>query len=365
MRLFIFLFFNITLCAAEWNFLVGTTGPGAQGIYQATLNAETGKLSNPVLIAESKNAGYVALGADEKIFYSTIELADGSAGVAAFKLENNGPAKKLNEQSIPGKNSTHLTLDTKGKNVFVANYTSGNLAVLPIGENGFLQPASDNYQHQGSGPNPKRQATPHAHGVYLDAQNQFLYVPDLGADKIFIYRWDSEKNRLTKNNPEFAHLKPGDGPRHFALHPQKAWAYVCNELTLTVTAFQVDSASGALTVLQSVSTLPVGAEINGASAAEIFCSPNGKNLYVSNRIHDSIAVFAIAADGSLKLIQHQVGVPATPRGFGLSPDGQWLVCAGQKSGTLNAYRVNPESGMLTDTQQSVKVISASCVVFTK
>jgi len=363
MRLFIFLFLNLTLSAAELKFLVGSTGPGAQGIYEASIETSTGKLSNPVLIAESKNAGYVALSADQKIVYSTIELADGSAGLAAFKLNNHGVAQKLNEQAIQGKNSTHLTLDREGKNVFVANYTSGNIAVLPIGENGLLQPPSDNFQHQGSGPNPKRQTSPHAHGVYLDAANKFLYVPDLGTDKIFIYQWDGKNKKLTKNNPEFATLKPGEGPRHFVFHPQKPWAYVCNELTLTVTAFQVDSLSGALTSVQSVSTLPSGAEINGASAAEIFCSPNGKNLYVSNRIHDSVAVYSINEDGTLKLIQHQLGVPATPRAFGISPDGRWLVCAGQKSGTLNAYKINPESGLLTDTQQSVKATSASCVVF--
>lgn len=365
MKYLIFLFFNIALNAAEWKFLVGSTGPGAQGIHQATLDIDTGKLSNPILIAESKNAGYVVWNPLTKFFYSTIELADGSAGVAAFKWDNNGSAKKLNEQAIQGKNSTHLTLDNSGKTVFVANYTSGNIAVLPVDESGFLLPPSENYQHQGSGPNPKRQTSPHAHGVYLDALNQFLYVPDLGADKIFIYQWDEKKKKLSKNNPEFASLKPGDGPRHFVVHPQKPWAYVCNELTLTVTAFEVNSSNGALTTLQTISTLPQGTEMSGASAAEIFCSPNGKNLYISNRVHDSIAVYSINADGTLKLIQHQRAVPAVPRAFGISPDGRWLICAGQKSGTLNAYKIDPESGLLTDTQQAVKATSASCVVFIK
>lgn len=342
---------------------MGTTGTGAQGIYAGSLESASGKLSDPVMITSCKNAGYVALSADQKIIYTTTELADGSSGAAAYQLSSANVAKLINQQSTQGKNATHCALDRSGKNLFVVNYFSGNLVVLPLNSDGSLQPASTNFQHAGTGPNPTRQAGPHAHGVYPDWANRFVYVPDLGADKIFIYQWNAEKGLLIKNNPEATVQKPGDGPRHFVLHPQKNWAYVCNELSLTVTAFEVDSNRGDLKAIQTINTLPEGASSTGASAAEIFCTPNGKNLYVSNRGHDSIVVYAIGTDGRLTLVQHMLKVPAFPRAFGISPDGRWLICAGQKSGTLNAYRIDSETGQLTDTRQSVSIPSPASVVF--
>ena len=166
---------------------------------------------------------------------------------------------------------------------------------------------------------------------------------------------------LAPNQPVSGRVAAGAGPRHLAFHPAGTYAFVNNELNMTVTVFAVE-ADGGLKELQTVDTLPAGADKKGVSTAEIFVRPDGKALYVSNRGHDSIAAYAIAQDGKLTLLQHVLGVPATPRGFGLSPDGRWLVCAGQKSGTLNAYRIE-QDGTLTDTRQSVVAPAAACVVF--
>ncbi len=351
------------LPARELTFYVGTLGPEAKGIWRGTLDEQTGKISAPVLLAEIKNASFLALRPDGQTLYATTEMSDGSGGVAAFKLNTDGTVKLLNSQTTGGKNCNHLAVDATGKNCAVANYGSGSVASLPIKVDGSLAEFSTFIQHEGKSVHPTRQTSPHAHGVYFDATNQFLAVPDLGIDQIKVYRFDADGGKLSPADSVSAIQKPGDAPRHLVFHPTQPRAYACNELALTVTAFHFDVKTGALNPFQVIDTLPASAERKGASTAEIFCSPNGKNLYVSNRIHDSIAVYSIGTDGSLKLIQHQLGVPATPRGFGLSPDGQWLVCAGQKSGTVNAYRINPESGVLTDTQQAVKVGSASCVVF--
>lgn len=353
------------LPARELTFYIGTLGPEAKGIWRGTIDEQTGKISAPVLLAEIKNASFLALQPDGQTLYATTEMSDGSGGVAAFKLNTDGSIKLLNSQTTGGKNCNHLAVDATGKNCAVANYGSGSVASLPIKADGSLAEFSAFIQHTGKSVHPTRQTSPHAHGVYFDTTNQFLAVPDLGIDQIIVYRFEADRGSLNSLPPIIVMQKPGDAPRHLVFHPKLPFAYVCNELSLTVTAFHFDVKTGTLNPFQVIETLPAAAERKGASTAEIFCSPNGKNLYVSNRIHDSIAVYSIGADGSLKLIQHQLGVPATPRGFGLSPDGQWLVCAGQKSGTLNAYRVNPESGMLTDTQQAVRVGSASCVVFAK
>jgi 6-phosphogluconolactonase len=268
-------------------------------------------------------------------------LADQSSAVTAFKLNQDGSLKLLNTQSANGKNCNHLAVDATGKNLVVANYGSGSVTCLPIKSDGSLGEYNAFSQHTGKSINPTRQTSPHAHGIYFDPSNKFLAVPDLGIDQILVYPFSAEHVSLDFASANVTKQKPGDGPRHLVFHPTLPLAYVCNELSLTVTTFNFDATTGKLSPVQTLETLPTGAERKGASAAEIFCHPNGRTLYVSNRIHDSIAVFSIDTDGSLKLIQHQLNVPATPRGFGISPDGRWLICAGQKSGTLNAYQINP------------------------
>lgn len=349
--------------AADLTFYVGTSGAESKGILRGTLDSETGKLSTPVVIAAAKGPSYLALSNDGKVLYATAEVAGG--GVAAYRLGADGQATLLNAQDTKGKGATHVSVDRTGKFLFAANYGSGSVACLPLQADGSIGPASSFFQHEGSGPNKARQAGPHAHGIYPDAANRFVYVPDLGTDDVFIYRFDAAKGLLTPNDPKSGRVAPGSGPRHLAFHPKGGFAYVCNEMLMTVSAFAVDAQTGAMKEVQVLPTLPEGASAKGASTAEVFCLPSGKALYVSNRGHNSLAVYALAADGKLSLIQHVLDVPAVPRGFGLSEDGRWLVCAGQKSGTLNAYRVDPETGKLTDTRQSVAAGSACCIVFAR
>ena len=354
---------SVPAFAVDLTFYVGTSGATSQGILRATIDAESGKLSTPVVIADAKGPSYLALSADGRTLYTTAEVAGG--GVAAYRLAPAGPATLLNGEDTKGKGATHVSVDQTGKFLFAANYGSGSVACLPIKADGSLAAATSFLQHEGGGPTKGRQAGPHAHGIYPDAGNRFVYVPDLGTDDIFIYRLDAAKGTLTPNEPKSGRVAPGSGPRHLAFHPKGGFAYVCNEMLMTVSTFTVDTSTGAMKEVQVLPTLPEGASAKGASTAEIFCHPNGKALYVSNRGHNSLAVYAIGADGKLALIQHALDVPAVPRGFGLSNDGRWLVCAGQKSGTINAYRVDPATGKLTDTQQAVEAGSSCCIVFAR
>ena len=264
-------------------------------------------------------------------------------------------------RSSKGKGPTHLAVDAARRNVVVVNYGSGSTTCLPIKADGSLAPAASSVQHVGTGPNAARQAGPHAHGVYFHPRNGRAYVADLGTDDIFVYKFDAEKGLLSPNKPKSGRVAAGEGPRHLVFHPNGKFAYVNTEMGLNVVAFSVER-DGGLKQFQSLPTLPAGAETKGASTAEIFVRPDGKTLYVSNRGHDSIAVYSIAQDGTLALLQHMLGTPAMPRGFGLSADGRWLVCAGQKSGTLNAYRIGRD-GRLTDTKQSVPAPSAAAILF--
>lgn len=346
---------------SEYVFYVGTSGAKAQGILRCRLDGATGRISGPEVLAAAKGASYLALSPDGKKLYATVEGAEGA--ISAYLVAESG-LRLLNTESAKGKGATHLAVDAHGRNVLAVNYGSGSTVCLPVRTDGSLAPASSFIQHAGSGPNAQRQSGPHAHGVYLDAANHRAYVPDLGTDDIFIYQFDAEKGLLTPNKPKSGRVAAGAGPRHLVLSADGRFAYVCNEMALTVTAFAVGKKNGGLREIQTLPTLPEGADAKGASTAEIFLHASGRALYVSNRGHDSIAVYSVANDGKLSLIQHMTGVPAMPRGFGLSADGRWLVCAGQKSGTLNAYAIDTQ-GRLTDTRQAVEAPAAACVLFAR
>jgi 6-phosphogluconolactonase len=343
---------------AQYVFYVGTSGAKAPGVLRCVLDGKTGKISAPTVAAEAKSASYVALSPDAKFLYATAEAAEGA--VAAYAVEGE-KLRLLNTEASKGKGPTHLVVDAAGKNLVVVNYGSGSTTALPIKADGSFAPATSSIQHVGTGPNAGRQSGPHAHGVYFHPKNGRAYVADLGTDDIFIYKFDAEKGLLTANKPKSGRVTAGEGPRHLAFHPNGKFAYVNTEMGLNVVAFSVER-NGGLNEIQSLPTLPVGADKKGVSTAEIFVRPDGKTLYVSNRGHDSIAVYSIAQDGKLTILQHMLGTPATPRGFGLSADGRWLVCAGQKSGTLNAYRIGRD-GKLTDTKQAVEAPSSAAVVF--
>ena len=343
---------------AQYVFYVGTSGAKAPGILRCVLDGKTGKISVPTVAAEAKSASYVALSPDAKFLYATAEGAEGA--VASYAVEGD-KLRLLNTEATKGKGPTHLVVDAAGRNLVVVNYGSGSTTALPIKADGSFAPATSSIQHVGTGPNAARQAGPHAHGVYFHPKNGRAYVADLGTDDIFIFKFDAEKGLLTANKPKSGRVTAGEGPRHLAFHPNGKFAYVNTEMGLNVVAFSVER-NGGLKEIQSLPTLPAGADKKGVSTAEIFVRPDGKTLYVSNRGHDSIAVYTIAQDGKLTLLQHMLGTPATPRGFGLSADGRWLVCAGQKSGTLNAYRIGRD-GKLTDTKQAVEAAAAAAVVF--
>ncbi|MBM3867765.1 MAG: lactonase family protein [Verrucomicrobia bacterium] len=343
---------------AQYVFYVGTSGPKAQGVLRCVLDGKTGKISAPTVAAEAKSASYVALSLDAKFLYATAEAAEGA--VAAYAVEGD-KLRLLNTEASKGKGPTHLAVDAVRRNLVVVNYGSGSTTSLPIKADGSLAPATSSVQHVGSGPNAGRQSGPHAHGAYFHPKSGRVYVADLGTDDIFIYKFDAEKGLLAANKPKSGRVAAGAGPRHLAFHPNGKFAYVNNEMALTVTAFTVER-NGGLKEFQTLDTLPAGADKKGVSTAEIFVRPDGKTLYVSNRGHDSLAVYSIAQDGKLALLQHVLGTPATPRGFGLSADGRWLVCAGQKSGTLNAYKIGRD-GKLTDTKQAVEAPAAAAVVF--
>lgn len=346
---------------------VGTNTSGEnKGIHLLDLDLATGALSNPRLAGEAANPSFLAIHPGRKFLYAVSEIGTlggkKTGGVNAFSIDpKSGGLTLLNQQPSEGAGPCHLVVDKAGKNVLVANYGGGSVAVIPIQEDGKLAPPSSSIQHTGSSVNPGRQKEPHAHSINLDAANRFAFAADLGLDKVLIYKFDPSKGKIEPNDPPHASVAPGSGPRHFAFHPDGKHAYVINEILSTLTAFTYDAAKGELKELQTLTTLPADFKGN-TSTAEVVVSPDGKFVFGSNRGHDSIAIFSVdAATGKLSPAGHASTQGKTPRNFSVDPTGKYLLAANQGSDSIVVFRIDPRTGALTPTGSTAKVPKPVCL----
>ena len=350
-----------------------TRNTTSKGIYVSHLDPATGTLDAPQLAAESSSPSFLAVHPTERFIYAVNEIntAGGNTaagGVTAFAIERGtGLLKMLNQQSSEGAGPAHLTVDREGRNVLVANYGGGSIAVLPLGRDGKLKSASAFVQHTGKSVNSQRQQAPHAHSITLDPANIFAYVADLGLDRILIYQFDGRKGLLTLNNPSSASVQPGAGPRHFSIHPSGRFGYVINEMGVTVTAFTNDPARGELKEMQTLSALPPKMTVQQSySGAELEIHPSGRFLYTSIRGHNSIALFTIDQNtGRLTYVENTPTQGNTPRGFGIDPDGKYLVAGNQSSDSVVVFRIDPQTGKLTPTGSKIQVGAPVCVKFVR
>jgi 6-phosphogluconolactonase len=332
------------------------------------LNTDTGSLTLPVLAAETINPSFLAVHPSHRFLYSVgqVESPGGTnyGAVNAFAIDAaTGKLTFLNQRDSSGEHPCHVAVDKTGKCVLVANYNSGSFAAFPVQPDGSLGSVTSVDQHHGSGINLPRQEGPHAHGVGFDLANQRAFCTDLGADRIYVYRFDPTKNTITPNQPPFAVSKPGAGPRHFAMDPSGRRLYVINEINSTVAAFNYDAPTGVLRKFQTISTLPD--TFGGTNAAsEIAVHSTGRFLYAGNRGHNSISVYTIDdTTGRLTLIQHQSTLGKTPRNFAIDPTGKYILAANQDSNTVVVFRIDSQTGRLTPTGQTIEVPVPICVVF--
>jgi 6-phosphogluconolactonase len=271
----------------------------------------------------------------------------------------------LNQEATGGGGTVHSQVDTTTRALVIANYHTGYVAAVPIGADGRVGPRSAYFPHEGVaplGPNRTRQDRPHPHCIILSPDNRFAYSCDLGQDRIYCYRLDPAHATLQPNDPPFGIAEPGSGPRHGVFSPDGKYLYVANELNGTVTLYRHDAPRGALTLVQSYSTLPEG--FSGENTVgEIDLHPNGKYLYVSNRGHDSIAVFARdPASGRLER-KEIVGCGGKhPRTFTVAPNGRWLLCGNKDTNSVVVFAVDPGTGRITATGREVSVPEVVCVL---
>jgi 6-phosphogluconolactonase len=346
----------------------GLPGPGANGkgieLFEADLR--TGELSHRGLAAQSHNPSWIVVHPSRKYLYAVNEIGDfqGSSGsVSAFAVDaSSGALRPLNIVSSAGTGPAYLSLDAAGNFAFVANYQDGSIAVLPIRGDGSLGEAVDLHRDQGSvGSTSASDApagsfaisghdAPHAHMIAPDPRNQFVLATDLGQDRIYTYGFDRSTGKLTPAaGAPFVALPSGDGPRHFAFHPNGRWFYSIQEEASTVAFFQYDPATGGLVAEQTVSTLPRG--FAGTSfASEILVAPNGKTLYAANRLHDTIAVFSIGSDGQLRYVAETPTLGDYPAQCRIAPGGNFLYVCNQRSDNITSFRIDRETGLLTFTE---------------
>ena len=343
-------------------FATCTGNANSEGIYHSTLDLGAGSLSEPELVAKTPAPSFLAMHPNGKSLYAVSEAADGT--VRAFAIDTT--TKKLtllNERPSGGSGPCHVGVDGEGQCLAVANYGGGSMEVLPINNDGSLGVVSAVVRHKGSSVNPQRQGEPHAHGVNFSPDGRFVFVTDLGLDKIMIYQLVRKDGAFLPMAYGYVKLKPGSGPRHFVFHPSGEFAYVINELDGTVAAYVYDALTGAMTSIQRISTLP--GDFKGTSwGAEVRTHPNGKFLYASNRGHDSIAIYRIAAGtGVLALAGFQNSGGACPRDFDLDPSGRFCVVANQNSDNVCVFRVDANSGALELVGKPITLGRPVCVCF--
>ena len=321
--------------------------------------------------AGAKGPSYLAFSPKRKFLYTIDKtIADAKSGfmtVSSFNInKEDGSLDKLNSQSSQGNGPCHVFCSAKGTFLFTANYSSGNIASFPLGEDGAIAEAVSVVQSSGTGPVENRQKGPHTHYVSLDPDENFLLSPDLGSDKILLYTFDHETGILAPNpEQEFLKLDPGSGPRHLVFHPEGKFVYVANELNSTVTACRFEKKTGTLTILNTVSTVPETAEGSKFPAA-IRIHPSGKFLYASTRGETSrISLFQVEDNGRIYRSQVLEDVPGWPRDFNIDPSGHFLLAAGERSDVIEYYKIDQQSGDLSKVGGKLSLPAPACILFTE
>jgi 6-phosphogluconolactonase len=284
--------------------------------------------------------------------------------VSSFSVDaSGGKLTLLNQRPSMGTGPCHITMDKDGRNLLVANYGSGSVAVLPVAADGRIAEATSVVQHTGKSVHPQRQTGPHAHCVTLDPANRFAFVCDLGLDRVMSYRFDAQAGKIVANDPAFAAVKAGSGPRHMVFRPDGRFAYVINELTSTVTVFSYDATAGRLTEVQTLSSLPEYYD-GPNSGAEIAIHPSGKWVYASNRGNNTVVLFNVDGEkGTLTYVEEQGTGGKTPRHFGVEPSAKHLAIANQDTDQLLACRIDPGNGRLKPSGVFAECPSPACVKF--
>jgi len=338
---------------------------GSKGIYVFEFDRTHGKFKELQTVTEGTSPGFLALSPDKKILYSIYSkgtLTDGNGSVMSFKIDvQTGLLSKLNEQSCGGKGPAHVSVDPQGRFVYVSNYGDGSLSVFPVKKDGSLAEASDFIKHTGSSIVVGRQERSYIHSAIPSQDGKFLYVSDLGIDKIMIYKVN-ENGRLSQAAVPFVMNTPGSGPRHFKIHSNGKFAYSAEEISSTVASFKVNKKTGELSPLERLDMRPEGFTARN-SAADIHFSPDAKFLYASNRGHESLVIYKVnPKNGKLSLIGHESTGGKHPRNFMIDKKGEFALTANQNTDNVVVFERNKKTGKLKPIGEQITVPAVTCLI---
>lgn len=343
---------------------------GTQGsqIHALRIDTSTGKLTMIGPVAEGLRPTWVLAHPELPILYAVDDESAKEGSVTAYAVNRTtGALTKVNQVATKGNGTTNLSLDMHSMTLLAANYNSGSVSSIAVNRDGSLGPFVSMIQETGSGPN-KRQASAHAHSATVDPSERYALVPDLGADRVFVYGFDPATHELTPDggpNPHSFALPPGSGPRHAAFGLNGQFVYLLNELTAEIMVLRWDASQGRLTQVQAVQTTSDGFK-GVKSGAEVAVSHDGRFLYVENRGENAIVVYRVNPDsGELSLVQRTSSDGNKPWGFAIDSSGKWLLVANQQSGTVHEFSIDPASGMVSDTGQSADVPAPVSIAFVK
>jgi 6-phosphogluconolactonase len=341
---------------------VGTyTAPsgGGRGVHRFELDRSSGAMVELGVATDIQSPSFLALGPERATLYAVAELDEIGAAVAGFAIEGDG-AGLVPTGAQPTNRSApcYVRLAPSGRALLVANYSGGAVAAFPLDESGRLEPMSCEIQHEGSSVNPERQREPHPHSIVPTPDGGYALVPDLGTDRVVVYRLEDGGRRLVRHGDAAA--TPGAGPRHLSFHPDGRHAFVSNELDSTISAYAWSADGGELEHVRSVSTLPTSFRDENYPA-DVHVHPSGRYVYLSNRGHDSIAGFSIDGSGHLEPIGREPTQGRWPRNFTIDASGTLLLAANQGSDTIVAFSIDTATGALTPTGATTAVGAPTCV----
>jgi 6-phosphogluconolactonase len=350
-----------------WVYFGTSATDSNRGIYVSRLDQQTGSLSPAERVADKSDSVFMAFSPDHTRLYSLAEVpGTGPRPLGAIETNAIDPATgrltSLGERVSDGPEGCHITVDPSGRCVLVSNYNGHYIEAFPIAADTTVGARTCLIRHSGSGPNATRQQEAHPHSTNVDPSGRFAIVADLGLDRLYVYRLDAANGTLTPNDPPFAAVTPGLGPRHFAFHPDGRHAFVIDEMGGAITALTWDPEKGILTPYQTISILPAGFHGTNTSA-EVVVGRGGKVVYGSNRGDDSIVVLAFdSTSGALTFVQRVTDGIKTPRNYAIDPSGKWLVCGNQTANTATVYSIDAPTGRLA-LVGSIHVPQAICVRF--
>ncbi|OXA73239.1 6-phosphogluconolactonase [Flavobacterium aquidurense] len=334
----------------------------AEGIQVYQLDTLKGKLTKITSAKNIINPSYLTLSPNGKYLYACTDTKTPNAGsVSSFEFNpENKTLTFLNKQSSGGENPVYLSVHKSGKWLVNGNYTEGSVSVHPLLENGKIDSIAQNFQYTDGSINKERQTKSHVHSTVFSPQNDYLFLPDLGADKIRCYRFDTtQKQPLVETKVPFTKTDLEAGPRHFTFHPNEKSGYCIEEMSGSISVYQYEN--GTLKQIQRINTHP-DTITSGFESSDIHISPDGKFLYATNRgKENNIAIFSIDENGLLKNIGYQSTFGKHPRIFALDETGDFLVATNVNSGNVVVFKRNSKTGLLKKTGNEVKMENVSCV----